>query len=212
MPRIQAPTVAEHRARQRRALLDAARAHLAEEGTAPSLAAAGSRAGLARSSVYQYFTSRDDLLAGVIADVFPAWARRVVEAVEAAPSPPERVWAYVEANVSLFAGSEQAIARALTTVVDPAVLAAPMQEFHRLLQEPLVAALQDYGVSQPDVMADIVNSMTLRASRDVWSPDPDVSRRRAAEALELLRELLGPFLHLPDVMDPPADAGLPASP
>jgi AcrR family transcriptional regulator len=202
VPRIQAPTVAEHRARQRRAILDAALAHLAENGTAPSLADVGARAGLARSSVYEYFSSRDNLLAEVIADVFPAWAARIIEAVETAPTPGEQVWAYVKVNMELFAGSEQAVARALTNVVDPAVLATPMTRFHESLQEPLLTALRAHGESQPDVMADIIGSMVVRASRDVWSPNKRTARHRLKASLALLRSLLGPYLRLaPDTPD-----------
>jgi len=197
VPRIQAPTVAEHRARQREAILDAARALLAENGESPSLAAAGARAGLARSSVYEYFSSRDDLLAAVVADVLPAWAGRIVDAVNAAPTPGERVWAYVTANVELFAGSEQAVARALTNVVDPAVLAAPMAEFHQSLRKPLLAALRSHGERQPEVMADIIGSMVVRASRDLWSQNKRTARRRLDTALALLRRVLGSYLQLP---------------
>lgn len=209
MPRIQAPTVAEHRARQRRSILDAARALLAENGAAPSLAAVGARAGLARSSVYEYFSSREDLLAAVIADVLPAWAARIVEAVDAAPTPGARVWAYVTANMELFAGSEQAVARALMNVVDPAVLAAPMAEFHQSLREPLLAALRAHGEPQPEVMADIIGSMVVRASRDLWSPNKRTAQRRLDAALALLRRLLGPYLQLPRPEDE-AGAGRPS--
>lgn len=194
MPRIQAASVAEHRVRQRRAILDAARAHLAEEGRAPSLAEVGARAGLARSSVYEYFSSRDDLLAGVVADVFPDWAAQVIGAVEAAPTPGEQVWAYVEANMVLFAGSEQAVARALTNVVDPSVLADPMRRFHQSLQKPLVAALRAHGEAQPQLLADIIDSMVVRASRDIWDPNPRTARGRLRTALSLLHSLLGPYL------------------
>lgn len=196
MPRIQAPSVAEHRARQRRAILDAAREYLAREGAAPSLAQVAGQAGLARSSVYEYFDSREDLLAGVVADVFPDWAGQVIGAVDAAPTPGKQVWAYVEANMRLFASSEQAVARALTTVVDPALLAEPMTRFHESLQKPLVAALRAHGESQPQLMADIIDSMVVRASRDVWNPDPRTARRRLGAALALVRSLLQPYLGL----------------
>lgn len=194
MPRIQAATVAEHRARQHRAILDAARAHLAEEGGAPSLAEVGARAGLARSSVYEYFNSRDDLLAAVVADVLPAWAGTVSESIEAAATPGEQVWAYVEANIRLFASSEQAVARALTNVVDPTILAEPMTRFHRSLQEPLVAALRAHGEPQAPLMADIIDSMVLRASRDLREPGPGTPRTDPSTTLELLHNLLGPYL------------------
>ena len=49
MPRITAPTLAEHQARQRDALVEAAVAILATEGVAAATpAAVGARAGLAR--------------------------------------------------------------------------------------------------------------------------------------------------------------------
>jgi AcrR family transcriptional regulator len=186
--------VAEHRALQRRAILDAARAHLAEEGQAPSLAQVGARANLARSSVYEYFGSRDELLAGVVGDVFPDWAGQVVRATESAATPGERVWAYVEANMRMFASSEQAVARALTSVVDPALLAEPLSQFHESLQKPLVAALRAHGEAHPQLMADIIGSMLVRASHDVWSPNRRTAQRRLRTAMRLLADLLWPYL------------------
>ncbi len=102
MPRIDAPTVVEHRAAQRRALLDAAHALLSE---APGPAAGGlgevaAKAGLARSSAYHYFRSREDLLSAVVEDMFPRWNDKIVEAMAGADDP---VWAYVEANLQLVA-------------------------------------------------------------------------------------------------------------
>lgn len=195
MPRIDAPTVAEHHARQRRALLDAARALLAETGQAPSMAAVGRRAGLARSSVYQYFASPEALLAEVVADVFPDWAKQVHDRVERATCPGERVWAYVEANVALFASSEQAVAQALTRVVEPSVLRGPMQQFHAELQVPLRAALTDLGEPEVETMAEMVDAIIVHASRRAGGDEPLGEAERAA-TLARLRRLLGGYLGL----------------
>ena len=198
MPRIDAPTLAEHHARQRRALLDAARALLAETGQAPSMAAVGRRAGLARSSVYQYFDSPEALLHAVVGDVFPDWADQVRTRVEAAGDAGSRVWAYVEANVALFASSEQAVAQALARVVDPQVLRGPMQEFHVRLQGPLREALTDLGEPEVAGMAELVDAMIVHASR-VTGADHATSAGGDGEpgrALALLRRLLGGYLGL----------------
>ncbi len=198
MPRINAATVAEHRALQRRAVLDAARDLLAETGQAPSLAEVGKRAGLARSSVYEYARSRDDLMAAVVADVFPGWADRIRTAIAQAPTPAEKVWAYVESNVAFFSGSEQRVARALGSVVDPAILHGPMQEFHTALQEPLREALRDLGDPAPDAVADLVDAMLLSATsqlRGAQHPEVGIDDREAA--LAPLRRVLGPYLGLP---------------
>lgn len=190
MPRIEAPTVAEHHARRRRALLDAARELLAETEAKPAMGAVGRRAGLARSSVYQYFASADELLAALVAEIFPDWAQRVLAHVDTAHTPGERVWAYVEANLDLFAGSERAVARALTRVVDPDVLQGPMEAFHRRLQIPLRQALQDFGEPEPEAMAEHIDALILTASRDLAAGTAqDVVQAR-------LRRLLGAYLEL----------------
>src|ERR1044071_5681440 len=77
MPRIDAPTVAEHRANQERALLDAARAVLLAHGPqAVTPATVGAAAGLARSSVYKYFRSGDEILSRIVADALAEWGER----------------------------------------------------------------------------------------------------------------------------------------
>jgi AcrR family transcriptional regulator len=199
VPRIQAATVAEHHALQRRALLDAARALLAETPEKPSMGAVGRRAGLARSSVYQYFASADELLAALVEEIFPDWARQVLSRVQAASAPGERVWAYVEANLDLFASSERAVARALTQVVEPDVLQGPMEEFHRRLQVPLRQALTDFGEPEPDAMAEHIDSLILPPSRGRADGDPPLTSATRDVALARLRRLLGGFLRLDEI-------------
>lgn len=197
MPRIDAPTVAEHHDRQRRALLDAARALLAETGEAPSMTAVGRRAGLARSSVYQYFSSPEALLHGVVADVFPDWATQVRDRVEAATTPGGKVWAYIEANVDLFASSEQAVAAALARVVDPSVLRGPMHEFHAQLQVPLREALTALGEPEVALMAETLDALIVQAARvegdRFLCSGGEVHR---AQVLSRLRRLIGGYLAL----------------
>ncbi len=196
MPRIRAATVVEHHALQRRALLDAARALLAETPQKPSMGAVGRKAGLARSSVYQYFSSSDELLAGLVAEIFPDWAHQVLSRMDAATGPGERVWAYIEANVDLFASSERAVARALREVVEPHVLQGPMEDFHRQLQVPLRQALTDFGEPEPEAMAEHIDSLIMQASRDLTDVEPSVTSATRAVALARLRRLLGGFLGL----------------
>lgn len=196
MPRIKAATVAEHRERQRRAVLDATRDLLAETGQAPSLAQVGERAGLARSSLYQYVSSREGLLEAVVADIFPTWTERVRVALGEAPTPGARVWAYVESNVAFFTGSEQRVARALGAVVDPAVLHGPLQEFHRALQEPLREALRDHGEADPEPVADMIDAMVLAGTQGARARSRASSDEERAAILAPLRRVLAPYLRL----------------
>ena len=88
MPQIDAPTVAEHRAQQREALLDAAEAILLESGHgALTFRALGERTGLARNSIYRYFASRDDLIAALCERDMPRWLEELEAAMAAADGP-----------------------------------------------------------------------------------------------------------------------------
>lgn len=189
MPRITAPTVAQHRAAQHRALLDAARVILAEgTGKAPTLAAVAARAGLARSSAYEYFRSSKDLLAALVQDVFPRWSTCVINAMNAAGTPGERVLAYVDANLRLVADGEHAVARALAAVAPEQDLDANTRTMHEQLSTPLIAALTDRGIPDPATTAEMINAVVYAASRLIESGADEVATRARAV------ELLAPFL------------------
>lgn len=189
MPRISAPTVAQHRAAQRRALLDAARAVLAENADQPpALATVAARAGLARSSVYQYFRSRQDLLGALIEDVFPRWSSRVTEAMGALTDPGDRVLAYVDTNLVLVAEGEHAIARALAAIAPGEELDHNSRIMHEQLLTPLVGALTDRGATDPASTAEMINAVVYAASRMIESGADEVAMRDRA------RELLAPYL------------------
>ncbi len=63
MPRISAPTIAEHVARQEAAILDAAADLFAERGVVGTeMADIAEAVGIARSSLYRYFPDKDHIL------------------------------------------------------------------------------------------------------------------------------------------------------
>ncbi|MEU7876189.1 helix-turn-helix domain-containing protein [Dactylosporangium sp. NPDC049140] len=189
MPKIQAATVAEHRARQRRAILDAARAILAEGGSeSPSLAAVAARTGLARSSIYQYFKSSADLLDAVIVDMFPRWSAYVARRMRRATTPGDQVFAYVAANLHLVAKGEHAIVRGLATTAPVEILAERSRELHNQLRVPLLEALAGHGTPDPVNMAELIQAIVFRASRMI---EDGMSETKACT---LARELLEPYL------------------
>lgn len=196
MPRIQAPTVAEHRVERRQALVDAARAILVETGEPPAIGAVGKRVGLARSSVYQYFASVEELLLAVATDIFPAWVAGINDRVAAASTPGERVWAYVEGNFALFTSRELAVAQVLTKVIAPQELDSPMKEFHRELQIPLHEALVDLKEPEPRAMAELIDSLIVKATHDLGFDDAVQEAEATARSLACLRRLIGGYLGL----------------
>ncbi|QBJ96512.1 TetR/AcrR family transcriptional regulator [Rhodococcus sp. ABRD24] len=184
MPRINAPTVGEHRAAQQRALLDAARAVLSEDATeVPQFGEVAARAGLARSSMYQYFKSRQHLLEALIEDSFPRWSARVSEAMSDADTPGCRVLAYIDANLVLVAEGEHAIATALAQLAPGPELDAKSRAMHDDLITPLVEALTALGVEDVPATADLINAVLHAATRQIERGEDVENVRRTTAAL-----------------------------
>lgn len=147
MPKITAPTVAEHRVAQRAALLAAASAIISEQGVAAvNPRAVGERAGLARSSFYDYFPSKDDLLAALAIEAFERWAEELDAAVAAAPPGRARLHAYVEATIRMTADGKHDLATELQQAeLSPKSYDAVM-ELHDTLTTPLRNVLLELGL------------------------------------------------------------------
>src|SRR5690606_26739116 len=114
MPRISAPTVAEHRAQQREALIEAATELLVTGGVAAvTPAAVGAAAGLSRPAVYQYFASGPAILGAVIEDAFPRANAALLSVLDPEASPTERIDTYLREALRL---AEDGIHRPVTAL------------------------------------------------------------------------------------------------
>ena len=91
MPKIAAPTVAEHRAMIRARLIDAAEAVLRDPAGQLTAGAVTSAAGIARNSIYRYVDSE--------------WLNAVAEALADAHTPGDRVVAWVRVNLEQAAAT-----------------------------------------------------------------------------------------------------------
>lgn len=104
MPKITEETVAQHRAVQHRALLEAAERLIVDgHGKMPSLGEVAAAVGLARSSIYRYVSSQHDLLVQLLVQATETWNRQLADRLQAVPADPaQRICAYVDAALDLF--------------------------------------------------------------------------------------------------------------
>ncbi|MEU6579294.1 TetR/AcrR family transcriptional regulator [Nocardia sp. NPDC046763] len=186
MPKIDAPTVAEHRANQERALLDAARELLIEGGVdAVTPAAVGAAAGLARSSVYKYFRSGDEILARIVADSFAEWGARVRDSVDCGDTADGRIMAYVRVTLELAAaGAHRVAVLGGGMPADPARRAV-LARHHRDLGAPLLTALTERGDPDPELTAELVDGALGRA----------IERLDAGKPVEYVTRVTTEFLY-----------------
>ncbi len=107
MPKIAAPTVAEHRANIQTKLVDAAEEILrAGEPDRLTAATVANAAGIARNSIYRYVESVDDLRGMVLSRYMPDWLANVADAIAVVDDPAERlvVWAATNLRESARSG------------------------------------------------------------------------------------------------------------
>ncbi|MDQ4489375.1 TetR/AcrR family transcriptional regulator [Sinomonas sp. ASV486] len=148
MPKISAPTVAEHRGAQRAALIRAAEAVLLEGGLATvSPRTVTERAGLARSSFYDYFPSKDDLLVAVALQAFDRWNDEI--SAELAKSAPglDRLRAFVEATLRMTADGRHGLATSLREAELTPKRHEGIDALHAALFRPLAETLAELGHS-----------------------------------------------------------------
>lgn len=110
MPKIKAPTIAIHVARQEAAILDAAGELFAEQGMAGTdLSDIASAVGLARSSLYRYFPDKDHILLAWFDRELPPLIDVGASALATAPTPSEGIRAWMSEMIDVAAGSGDAL-------------------------------------------------------------------------------------------------------
>lgn len=154
MPRISAPTVAEHRAAQRAALLRAGEAVLLEASVAGvTPRSVCERAGLARSSFYDYFASKDDLLVAIAIDAIERWDAELEVALAATEPGAARLRSYVERTMAMTAEGRHAIAGALRDAPLSPSHRDDLMALHDAMLRPLATVLDELGLDTPTTTA-----------------------------------------------------------
>lgn len=190
MPKISAPTLAEHHVRQRRALLDAATAILETDGLAAlTPAEVGRRAGLARSSVYQYFGSSAEIVAAVVEEAFPKANAVLATALSGHEDPVIRIDIYVATTLRLGAEGAHRVAGALASAELPSACARRLHQLHQDQAEPLYDAVRDLGVPDPELIAGLLGGLVQAALKRIERGGP--VEATISRALELVHHGLG---------------------
>jgi len=171
VPKIDAPTVAEHHARRRAAIIGAAADLLGQGPAAVTPAAVAGAAGLARSSVYQYYPSTGALLGAAVEETFARALAVLDVAMQASAGPRDRVVAYLDASLAAaLAGHLPQAAYAGPQI--PQACLDRVAELHAELVRPLVDALRAAGVTDPAGVAGLINGAVSAAATQVQRGEP----------------------------------------
>jgi len=165
VPKIQAPTLIAHRELRRQQLMSAAMELAMNEGAAAiTVAAVAAKAGLARSSVYEYFESSADLVADLVIEELDYYTERLAAAIKDATDPFEQIELWITEGLRYVADGRHMLVKSLNTIQTPAYRKEEISLGHRKLMAPLRKALEETGVKNPMSAAAFLQSVTDAAS------------------------------------------------
>jgi AcrR family transcriptional regulator len=187
MPRIKAGSIAAHKVLTRSQILAAARDLLAETGSADlNLAELASEAGIGRTTIYEYFRDRDDLIATLVEEALPQVVTNLIAGVKSDRPADRRLLDLAEAVVE-FVATDPVLGTILHR--EGPRLGAEAQDRIRLAHADLSVAMsrtfQDavdlghFRPISPDLAGRLIQDTIMSAARAVIAaPDrlPEVRR------------------------------------
>jgi len=168
MPRIETETLAQHRDWRRNQLIEAAAGIALESGgSAVTVAAVAQRAGLSRTSVYEYFGSSADLIADLVLEELNNFAHYLRDAVADTEEPIESIAAWIESALTYIADGRHLLAKALNATSLPQERTAAIGSAHRALLAPLVTGLTAMGVKDTQRALFFIQAITDASTKRI---------------------------------------------
>jgi AcrR family transcriptional regulator len=156
VPKINTEKLAQHREWRRQQLIDAAAAIALESGgAAVTVASVAERAGLSRTSVYEYFASSAELTADLVIDELNGFVSALTDAIKNPENPELAIEQWITAALRYIADGRHLLAKALSATDTPKDRAAEIGAAHRALLAPLRNSLTSMKIK------DISQAMAL---------------------------------------------------
>lgn len=198
MPRIRAESIQAHKALTRSDIVDAAHEILAEMGSADiSLAEVAFAAGIGRTTLYEYFRDKDDLIASLVEERLPIVVDDMIDSVRGVSGVEARILALASATVR-FVISDPVLGVILHRELPrlSAEAQARIRTAHAHLADEMTATWMrgvDEGVFRqmaPDAAGRFMNELIMAAAKILIS-SPDAEQRIDEVLGDLERFLLG---------------------
>ncbi len=198
MPRIRAENIEAHKAQTRTDIVDAAQRLITEVGSADiSLAEVAHEAGIGRTTLYEYFRDKDDLIASLVEERLPEIIDEVVASIDALAPVEDQLSNLAEATVE-FIFSDRVLGLILHRELPR--LSPVAQDRIRMSHSDLAGAMVGIyreGVQAglfrpmaPDIAGRFINEVIMAAAK-VLIAAPDPAARFPEVATELRAFLLG---------------------
>jgi len=182
MPRIRATSIDEHKALTRSLLLTAAKELIADAGTAEvSIGEIALSAGVGRTTLYDYFTDRDDLIATLVEDELPGVVAGIIATAPRSGTAGERLASLAGSTVE-FVVSDPVLGLILHREVGRMGLEAQqrIRAAHSNLADAMIGLYfegvekGEFRLMPPELAGRLIQDTIMSAAKTVISvPDPE---------------------------------------
>ncbi len=168
MPKITAPTLVEQRAWRRSQLLNADTTIALENGpTSITLSTIAARAGLSRTSFYEYFASSSEIVAELITDELNDFTEFLTQRVASVSAPEDAITAWIDGSLEYVADGRHLLARALSTLELSTERSMQIGIAHRKMLAPLATPLSQLGITDVRQALALIHATTESATRRI---------------------------------------------
>ena len=170
MPKISAPTLSQQRQWRRSQLMDAAAAIALEDGAhRVSVATVATRAGLSRTSFYEYFASSSEIVAELITEELESFAHFLSEKVSSVTDPTAAISIWVSSSLEYVADGRHLLAKALSAIEISRDQSTAIGIAHRKMILSLSQPLTELGVEDIAQALSLIHSATQSATSRIES-------------------------------------------
>lgn len=169
MPRIAAANIEEHIRNQDKRILNAARELFARNGYRDTdMAGIAAEMGLARNSLYRYYSNKDHILIAVVHNDMQPFFEQLAELERTVTDPIERIDAWIGLQMEIAAGPCHAMIRLLGEIPQSSKellqqISALHEPPNRILREALHELLADSG-RDIELLTQMIKSMVQSAA------------------------------------------------
>jgi len=162
------------------AILDAAQQLIADLGVdAVSMAELAKSTGLSRPAIYQYFASREHVLAELVINEMADLSNAIDEKVAVFPDPMERVRIWIHYSLAHLASAEHRSIRQISISSLPDESRGMLRAMHGHFMMALVSPLTQLGVTDPTATCHLLYASVAAAAERIDAGN-DFSREAAA--------------------------------
>lgn len=132
-----------------------------------TVAAVAERAGLSRTSVYEYFASKEELVHDLILDELRCYTELLSSAIEKEATPDEQLQNWIASALTYVADGRHLLAKSLNAALTSLDNGADVAIAHRKLLAPLKATLIAMKIPNADQALSLIRSATDSATKRI---------------------------------------------